>query len=151
MTPDDFLLMTEAQIMGYGESDSSGCWLKLQITEEDLAKVRGKKGVACEFTLREQDPMTGNMQDSSGGEPDQPKGGRYCRDAVLMCKHSNFQRYVASIIDPSSLAASEEQAKIYLTNACGVESRAEIDSNAAALAKFKSLCRDYAHWAGSKA
>ena len=149
MTPEDFLLMTEAQIMGYGESDSSGCWIKLQITEEDLAKIRGKKGIACEFTLREQDPMTGDMPDS--GQSDQPKGGRYCRDAVLMCKHPNFQRYVASIIDPSSPAASEEQAKIYLTKTCGVESRAEIDSNAAALTKFKSLCRDYAHWAGSKA
>ena len=34
----------ETQLMGYGESDSSGAWLKFQVMPEDLEKFRGLKG-----------------------------------------------------------------------------------------------------------
>jgi len=76
MNVDDFLLMSEVKIMGYGESDSSGAWIKFQITPEELADFRGRKGECCEITLRVLDHMTGQATDTSGdGEKDKPKKG----------------------------------------------------------------------------
>lgn len=72
----DFLLMSEVKIMGYGESDTSGAWMKLQITPEELAVLRGRKGECCEITLRIIDHMTGQPADTSGdGEKDEVKKG----------------------------------------------------------------------------
>ena len=44
MTDIEIYHADEMQIMGYGESDTSGAWLKLQILPEDMEKFRGLKG-----------------------------------------------------------------------------------------------------------
>ena len=43
----------EAQLLGYGESDSTGAWLKFRITPEDLDKFRGHKGTVFYLTTVE--------------------------------------------------------------------------------------------------
>lgn len=41
----------DTQLMGYGESDSSGAWIKFQIQSDDLAHFRGLKGTVFHMTL----------------------------------------------------------------------------------------------------
>ena len=40
----------ESQLMGFGESDSGGAWIKLQVMPEDLEHFRGQKGT-CFYVL----------------------------------------------------------------------------------------------------
>ena len=76
MNIDDFLLLSECALLGFGESDTAGAWIKLRITPEDLAKFRGRKGELMEVSLRVVDGMTGVPTDTSGdAEKDVPKKG----------------------------------------------------------------------------
>ena len=52
LTPDDVDLMDDLKLMGFGESDSSGAWIKLQVMPEHLDKFRGLKGELFEITMR---------------------------------------------------------------------------------------------------
>ena len=54
----NFLFIDQLKIMGYGESDTSGCWIKFQLTPELLEDVRGRKGQIVEVAAR--------MLDNSG-------------------------------------------------------------------------------------
>ena len=53
LTPNDFDLIDDVKLMGFGESDSSGAWIKLQILPEQLDKFRGLKGEIFETTMRQ--------------------------------------------------------------------------------------------------
>ena len=48
----NFLFIDQLKIMGYGESDTSGCWIKFQLTPELLEMVRGRKGEMVEVAAR---------------------------------------------------------------------------------------------------
>jgi len=48
----DFLFIDQLKVMGYGESDTSGCWIKFQLTPELLEVVRGRKGEMVEVAAR---------------------------------------------------------------------------------------------------
>ena len=48
----NWLFIDQLKIMGYGESDSSGCWMKFQLTPELLEVVRGRKGEMVEVAAR---------------------------------------------------------------------------------------------------
>lgn len=78
MTPEDFDFMGETKLMGYGESDTSGAWIKLQVQTEDLAKFRGLKGEVFETALR-------NVDRGPVEQPKEDKGphGEFARDLVL--------------------------------------------------------------------
>jgi hypothetical protein len=47
-----FLLLDQLKIMGYGESDTSGCWLKLQVDADHMELLRGRKGEMVEVAIR---------------------------------------------------------------------------------------------------
>ena len=48
----NWLFIDQLKIMGYGESDTSGCWMKFQLTPELLEVVRGRKGEMVEVAAR---------------------------------------------------------------------------------------------------
>lgn len=52
----------ELQLMGYGESDSSGAWIKFQIEPEDLEKFRGLKGTEFHVVLVKLNSNTGEPE-----------------------------------------------------------------------------------------
>lgn len=52
----------ETMLLGYGESDTSGCWIKLQVLPEHLDLFRGLKGKIFDTTL--------DFVDESGDGPD---------------------------------------------------------------------------------
>lgn len=76
--PTDFDFMGETKLMGYGESDSSGAWIKLQVTTEDLAIFRGLKGEVFDTAMR-------NVDKGPLPEPKPEKGpyGEHAKDVIL--------------------------------------------------------------------
>ena len=74
----DFDFISETKLMGYGESDSSGAWIKLQVLPEELEIFRGLKGEVFETSLR-------NVDRGPLKVPDPVKGphGKFARDIVL--------------------------------------------------------------------
>ena len=77
MTPEDFDFMGETKLMGYGESDSSGAWIKLQVLPEELETFRGLKGEVFETSLRNVD--RGPIKT----KPEKGPYGEFARDLVL--------------------------------------------------------------------
>ena len=76
---EDFDFMGETKLMGYGESDSSGAWIKLQVLPEDLEIFRGLKGEVFETSLRNVDK--GPLKPAD--KVDKGPHGDFARDLVL--------------------------------------------------------------------
>ncbi|TAL89264.1 MAG: hypothetical protein EPN62_08675 [Candidimonas sp.] len=62
-----------------------------------------------------------------------PKGGALARLAGQLCQQSAFQRFAD--------VTSAEEAADWIRHVCGVESRAELDHNAAAAKRFHDEIR----------
>jgi len=85
---DQFLFIDQLKIMGYGESDTSGCWWKLQLTPELLEVVRGRKGQMVEVAVRPIDEHGNYIHDGTyippDNEPDPEKPyGKFWREAII--------------------------------------------------------------------
>ena len=52
----------EAQLLGWGDSDRSGAWLKLRVLPEDLENFRGKQGTVYAVVMVEIDGMSGKPE-----------------------------------------------------------------------------------------
>ena len=52
----------EAQLLGWGDSDRSGAWLKLRVLPEDLENFRGKQGTVYAVVMVEIDAMSGKPE-----------------------------------------------------------------------------------------
>jgi len=74
----DFDFMSETKLMGYGESDSSGAWIKLQILPEELEIFRGLKGEVFETALRNVD--RGPIKEV---KPEKGPYGQHAKDLIL--------------------------------------------------------------------
>lgn len=137
----------EVQLMGYGESDSSGAWIKLQILPEDLESFRGLKGTTFDITLANPDQPVGTP--AKEPTPGKPKGGALSKEAGKICHVLEFQQYCAdqlTSVSPTTFEPSHDIAANYIRSFCGIESRAELDHNATAAKKFRNLMTDYSRW-----
>lgn len=117
----------DAQLMGYGETDTSGAWLKFQISPEDLEKFRGLKGTVFFATLVKR-------QDS--GEPEIQKGGPLAKWAGILCSDPKFWAW-ANRAESELAVTSDAGARNYICSRCGVSSRRELDHNPKAARIFR--------------
>jgi hypothetical protein len=78
---------------------------------------------------------------------DKPKGGPLAQLAGQWCHEENFREFLMAA--GGSEIHSSTQAADWVRNFCGVTSRAEIDSNPDAKAKFLRLRADYMNWSGA--
>ena len=117
----------DAQLMGYGETDTSGAWIKFQISPDDLEKFRGLKGTVFYATLVKR-------QDS--GEPEIQKGGPLAKWAGILCSDTKFWVWcnTHAALPP---VFDEEQARLFITRACDISSRRELDHNPKAARIFR--------------
>lgn len=69
MTEKNIHWQSEAQLMGFGESDTSGAWIKLQVMPEDLDQFRGLKGVCFDVTLANPNQPTGAQPQKTEPKP----------------------------------------------------------------------------------
>ena len=136
----------ESQLMGYGESDSSGCWIKLQMHPEDMDKFRGIKGTVFHITMVK-------IQDN--GEPEKQQKpyadkpiGPLCREANDLCQVKDFQEflqyYVGGDIIPK---CTPHYAAVAIRQYCGITTKKAIDYEKDVAATWGRLKKQYDAWA----
>jgi hypothetical protein len=82
---------------------------------------------------------------SSPVEPAKPKGGKLAQRAGIICNEEAFLRFMFDRYSRQYPAASSDPAW-FIRDYCGVSSRADLDHNPEAAAKFKKLLDDYEIW-----
>lgn len=70
----------------------------------------------------------------SAQEPEKPKGGPLSKEAALLCQNAEFQHWLRYFVQGDVYGA--DMAAECLRNLCGVQSRAEFDTDAAAGQRF---------------
>lgn len=78
------------------------------------------------------------------------KGAALSRVAAMMCGNAKFQRWVVSRIGAAPQGVSDSQhAAQFVRNACGIDSRAQLDHNATAATLFHEAVRKpFLKWSG---
>ena len=80
---------------------------------------------------------------------EEPKGGALCKLAALWCKDEDFQQWLSTLHKGEVFA--EEDAAIWVRLECEVESRAQLDHDAAAANLFQERVRlPYMAWLKGK-
>ncbi len=140
----------EGQLLGYGESDSTGAWLKIRVTPEDLEHFRGLKGTTFDVLFANPDQPTGQLTEKKVERKN--RGGKLSNAAAILCKDADFQSYAylwyrEAHGEPGDMATGEDIAIRYMRDKCGVMSRAELDSSPEAADKYRKLHEDFMVWA----
>src|SRR5690606_31632494 len=78
---------------------------------------------------------------------EEPRRGTLAQQAGILCNEPAFQRWVAE--QPPNLGGDVGPAA-YVRTRCGVASRADLDHDDAAAAKFRDLRADFKLWMGGE-
>jgi len=70
--------------------------------------------------------------------PQERKGGKLAQKAALISNQGGFQKYIG--------ATNADEAAEHVRKACGITSRADLDHNESAAAKFRDLETSYEAW-----
>ena len=127
---------TESKLLGYGESDTSGCWVKFELPDNELmTSFRGLKGQRFIMMLVkvEDDETALPKEEREVGGPLSNLAGRWCRD-------NEFLEWFGAQ-DDAFVEMTEQVAADKIRTMCGVKSRAEIDHNPQAKSIFDDKIR----------
>lgn len=74
--------------------------------------------------------------------------GPLAQSAILVCKETRFQQFVAERIDNHSgfVMATEDECATYIKEECGVTTRKDLDAMDGARTKLGALMADYKEW-----
>ena len=139
----------EVQLLGYGESDSYGPWVKFRLNDHaHLDKFRGQQcGTKAKLGKRYALALVEIGDDEKPVEVKQEKKpirhGELCWHAIKMCDNANFKKYVEYQQYTSDNPLSPGD---FLKKACGIGSRKDLDSDMQAAAKFRGLQQQYSTW-----
>ncbi|MGX0136306.1 hypothetical protein [Cupriavidus metallidurans] len=154
------VFQSEMQLMNWGESSSNGAWVKFWIHPDDLAvfrdmkcksgKIAGQR-FACVLVEIGDDELP--VQEAPAEPAPAPvpavpeqKGGALAKLAGMWCAEPEFWRFLASDARNGN-PQDAEQAKHNLYRLCGITSRAELDHDSEAAARFHSHIRlPYMRW-----
>lgn len=121
----------EVMLMGYGESDSSGAWIKLQVKPEDLDNFRGLKGQRFACALQEFVEGTDELKE-------EPKVRHPVSQWLgIRCAEPVFQEFLG--------VSNTEEAAQKVRDICGVKSRSEIEASPEAMIQFNKLRMKYSN------
>lgn len=136
----------ELQLMNWGESSNSGAWVKFWIPPEGLESFRDLKtksgkiaghrmmAVLVEIGDDEQPVQREEVKDEKKIKPRD-----LCIIACKFCKDINFQHWVHSF--QTGACQTEEEARQFILDTCGVLSRKELDNHQTAANRFHALIR----------
>lgn len=130
MKPEDFTIMDQLKLMGHGESDTSGCWIKFQVLPEHQDRVRGLKGEIFEVTARLIDNGD-TVGQAEAAKPTKPKGGKLARDAGIWCQSEDVIEFAKYSGYPAAETMVYEQ--------CDITSRAYLDHDESAAKRYLEL------------
>ena len=154
MTPDEiptvleelkpyFATIVEAQLKDYGESANAGCWVSFRVPmPEDLEPFRGQDRSGRNarsgkrYTL-----MLIELTDQDEVVRQEPGPRKLSSIAGIMCENQEFRAWLQA--EHGEAMPTSEDAAVYLRAMCGIQSRAELDSNTHAAGVFREILRDY--------
>lgn len=141
-----FTTIVEAQLKDYGESANAGCWVSLRLpTPEDLEPFRGqdrsgrnaRTGKRYTLMLIEINDQDEHMPP----ENTEPRPRKLSSIAGALCNDPNFRAWAAATYGDTFPDA--EAAAQLIRGLCGVESRADLDTNDQAAKLFREILKDY--------
>lgn len=95
-------------------------------------------------------PLKADFEQKKEGKP---KGGPLSKSAAQMCEHPPFQSFVVRHWPENDPCPTDPAiyTVLYIRRRCGIESRAELDSNPEAAKRFHELMREYRQWNSGEA
>ena len=78
-------------------------------------------------------------------KPEKPKGGQLAQRAGIICNEGAFKKFLAERW-PEMWKAAKDDAAVMIRVACNVDSRADLDHDTEAAAKFRDLEGKYNAW-----
>lgn len=138
----------EMQLAGWSESHTGGCkvtfWLQ---SPDDLQAFRAltvrKGNTAGQRFMAALVEIGDDEQPVPPQEPEKPKGGSLAKLAGMWCNEPEFMKWANSTTHAGifwHLQDAEEVAD-FVRELCGIQSRAELDSNPDAAERFHEMIR----------
>lgn len=138
----------ESQLLGYGESDTSGTWVKFRLPDRDhLSKIDGKKGqrfILMTIEIADDETLVPQGQkDEFVRSP--PTQHALSRLAGRWCREVSFRNWLSDEFPDEAtclpVPLDEDGAATILRHACRVDSRAELDTSIGAADRFHKIIR----------
>lgn len=151
MTPDEvpaileelkpyFTTVVEAQLKDYGESANAGCWVSFRLPQpEDLEPFRGQDRSGK--NARSGKRYTLMLIELTDQDEHHHQPRKLSSIAGAMCENVEFRQWAAQETGDPMLEPKD--AANFIRATCGIQSRAELDSNAEAAKAFRGILRDY--------
>lgn len=140
----------EVQFRRYSDTSTQGTQIVLALPDRESLQsfigLEGKRFMAVLVQIGDDEqpvssdignPTSGNMGKSHiQREP----LGDLCRRAVMWCKEPEFQEWL-SVTHNEGIALTEDVARWFILELCGIQSRKELDTNPEAARKFNQIIR----------
>ncbi len=155
----------EVQLLGYGETDTSGPYIKLRLQDPaDLSIFRGKdKRTTTKLGQRYQvmlievgdDEEPVDQSAVKNAQAAEIKGGPLAVRAARLCRDPEFYNYVlrtawykhnAKLPNPSYYLTPEAMCRGFIIDYCNIRTRKTLDHDASAAAAFKVILGEYLRW-----
>jgi hypothetical protein len=141
-----FTTVVEAQLKDYGESANAGCWVSLRLpSSEDLEPFRGQdRSGRNARTGKRYTLMLIAIDDQDQHEQGQDRPRKLSQIAGAVGESDEFRTWVQEV--HGNECATAAQAADFIRALCGIDSRAELDTNPAAAGVFRGLLADFDAW-----
>lgn len=141
-----FTTIVEAQLKDFGESANAGCWVSFRVpATEDLEPFRGQDRSGRNarrgkrYTL-----MLIALDDQDQPEQTQDRPRKLSQIAGAVGESDEFRTWVREV--HGNQCDTPAQAADFIRALCGIDSRAELDTNPAAASVFRGLLSDFDAW-----
>lgn len=137
----------EMQLAGWSETHTGGCkvtfWLPDPADLDAFRALTVRKGNVAGHRFMVAMVEIGDdeqpVQQPAGPAPEKPKGGALARLAGMWCNDEEFWTWIRS--SQNIRCDNAELAAMFIRRTCGIESRAELDSNDRAAHLFQEHIR----------
>lgn len=138
----------EVQFRRYSDTSTQGTQIVLALADRESLQsfigLEGKRFMAVLVQIGDDElPIIGNpTSETKPGKSrnDREPLGDLCWRAVQWCKEPEFQEWL-SVTHNEGIALTEDVARWFILELCGIQSRKELDTNPEAARKFTQIIR----------
>lgn len=140
----------EMQLLRWSDTSTNGATVTFQLADvRDLDKFKeltlAKKGMAGQIIaaimVKVDDEPAPEVAPAAAPEP-KTKPGELCIMACTFCAMRDFRDWASNWASNPVLVESEEDAKSFILETCGVTSRKELDTDKMAAIRFHTVIRE---------
>ena len=141
-----FTTVVEVQLKDWGEGANPGPWVAFRLsTPEDLEPFRGQdRSGRNARTGKRYTLMLIALDDQDQHERQQERPRKLSQIAGAVGESDEFRTWVSEV--HAFPCANATDAADFIRALCGIDSRAELDTNPAAASVFRGLLADYDAW-----